>query len=622
MADESGDLEALREIEAAGEPAQVDELRSLFDTEEFERPKKKLHTKSLADALSTSDGSGVSFTAIVCSCKENDIVMNGMPAKMTALVVTAVNDVQFPYSQSKLEKEEIAEAVKSNVAWKSFLRPLETKKKGESFKLVTFKPVINNGEPLVFGTRINVVGGKYSISFAKSDYKKEMSLEQVPHTEEEAAEDDFAESASVMTYSANTEKTYKVYMRKGTPYLSFNAFQLAVVDTPPLSELQKLVASSKFDKKAAITPQPYEIITGSSIAPFSGSPFLKSNAELKAYSGERPGFWMQIRNFLEYYEDKIPGHWLKGYPPTYTFQTPLIDPTSTAKNPKSQYLGSKEGETSNYCIPCIRQANSSLPGSMFLDEKAALLSMPIFNAHEIFGVTDPIHWARIGPQIWRATDALVYVEIDPEKSRKLTASMEKEGYEITIFGRPHMIVDFENTMKWAGLEVSRKFAFEEAMRRSQEENGVRPPVYEQDEDEKPDPDKPKKVIPYVVSRFSPTNKFSIKLNSEDTRDSIKAASLLEITGNLKSKFVPASAWSFYIVPPYPLRPTGFVDLSIEPGVILREQDFYEKNTGMKLTADEGDAIPWTERVFEANEKYIKEKWDGVSTEIFGVRRST
>ncbi len=575
---------------------------------------------------------GVSFKAIVCMEGEGDYVSKRDQKKCTfkTYVLTALENVSIPHVPSDAEaiihsnilkeyennvrvrKEEI-ERLKKELSKEQTSENLNKLESLLTEAEMDIRPTQHYRDPIVFnkGETVHIACFK-SITAGKEVYpgmkvlvlNASFSLRVSDKNLESKSVDPFLKDMS----SGEAKKLQRVTILrpKGEPMIAF-AGMVSILEEPTINELQYLLSSSTLNKKKAVATRkahPKSTVemndNGFSVQynRIEATPLrlmnTMTNDELIDNSMIKYGCWIQIRNYLSFY-DNIPSSLLKDVPSVVFFDVPIMDPNDSSP---ANYLAidNTPGSTDRTMkIPTIRDSNNALCGetAYHLSKLGhAMLSMPIFRAHTYFPITNHMRWKSIGPSLWRALDALCWFTVNPTKTQNMQAdrfvvdNFNGEGY----VGDGQLIIDCLKTLQWAGLEVTRDFAFKHALRIS-----LSKPVnaFIKKEDE-----------PYkVISSYSESNVFSKNLQSEVLKGRVKWASLLEVSGKLPDLFELSDGWKFYVVPPFNYT----ADATKTPKEILQMNNFFLRNNH--------------ENANELNEKAIlDEGWfSGTEPEIIAVR---
>jgi len=245
--------------------------------------------------------------------------------------------------------------------------------------------------------------------------------------------------------------------------------------------------------------------------------------------------------------------------------------------------------------------STSADGSLYgecVTEKC-LFSIPVYSASAYYGIYNPSRWAAVAPTLWRATEALAWLEIDPDR----TAAMQKMPFAVENFdsmafhARPTLIINYMTTALWGGLKVSREYAFQLAASIALEEGGAIAPSHDDD-----DADTTSESL-RVNSRYADVNHNS-KAMCTPAKKRVQFVALAECKGSLKKLFDKPKDWEFFVFPPHPIRGRQTPATCRE---VLREQGFFERNA--------------KEDACEQNEIYIKREWPHVTPEVVAVRKT-
>jgi len=288
-----------------------------------------------------------------------------------------------------------------------------------------------------------------------------------------------------------------------------------------------------------------------------------------------------------------------------------------------EYLAKGENDAQGAATcPCIRDEGGNLPGESIPGN--VCFSAPIYDASSYFGICDPTRWVLVGPTLWQAACAIAWLEFDPVKTKSLRTSqyVQENHNGNAYFGRPTMILDYHTTMNWAGLKVSREFAFKWAIKVVSATSKMLPDPEQEEEETRKKAEqeeaaraikkgtKKQKVEQEVVSAAATTevvsakpNKYwissmtavdnptSVLLTNAKNRKKVQIATLNEYSGYLMDAFIAIREWEFFLVPPYP--PQGTFCAST-PANLIQENQFYARNKSESAIAE--------------NEKFITENW--------------
>lgn len=480
----------------------------------------------------------------------------GKSGSYASYEVTILEDANVPHSLSKNEKENFKffgiedEAAKLGVDPKTLLlRPPLPIKAGTKISFNCFKE--SGGEKVAKYSRVNITL-HYSIGFEISD------------------------KTSKSTDPITGEEVDTVTRRRDDPLISFRG-NVMYDSEPDYNSLRSLVRHCQIPTQEQLEKYNQSFANASSIHPQFESLVLPSGkVNFTAVSLDD----LANRSTYNYH----PATWFEVYNPLYTleFDSPFINIDDEYLNNgpvvfKAMIPETKEGENASYLHkkanteirkPCIRDAGNHLMGISVISDCEAAIDIPIWNATEIYGISDPSLWSAVGPQLWRATRALVFSQIRVSESANMDETV-KEMLNVNriINGYNSFVLDHTTTLKWAGLRIPQSVVIDTLC--------------------------PKGKGGKMESSYASVNPFMPSASVQPPW-----ICLNEFTGKIASTF-DHEEFDFYAIPPYMVL--GNELLKSHAGQILTTLNFYEKNSSSDCeTSNIAEFTEWTKVDFFAS----------------------
>ncbi len=188
-----------------------------------------------------------------------------------------------------------------------------------------------------------------------------------------------------------------------------------------------------------------------------------SNDDFLGLSRDKMTTWVQIYNPVNIYgeDDEIPERIqndINNGPLAISVEVPDTRPYKPSGD-HHNYICSKPKQKTEL-IPCIRNDSDSLSGGSLDPTKQYEYKLPIYtNLSEVFGITDVILWSYVGARLFRYTIALAALLVDVYKEDVVEGLEGDDFLSKRFFARPTLIVNMAETLKYAGVKVSKEVAF-------------------------------------------------------------------------------------------------------------------------------------------------------------------
>lgn len=189
-----------------------------------------------------------------------------------------------------------------------------------------------------------------------------------------------------------------------------------------------------------------------------------SNEILLSHSYSTKGVWVEMVNYLDYFGDGLPNDLIAGGPPIICMKAPEVVDISEMKNPYR--FKDKETQLDKLCIR--GKEDKFICGNTETDDSGfTFFQMALYSIPEKFGIADVNGWLSICKQMFMCTRALCFMQVNEASTINGNKDMIVQGsndiefvqYNAPkIFVRPELIIDYETTLKWCGLEIGREFA--------------------------------------------------------------------------------------------------------------------------------------------------------------------
>lgn len=294
-----------------------------------------------------------------------------------------------------------------------------------------------------------------------------------------------------------------------------------------------------------------------------------SNEVLMSRSPINKGYWVEICNYVDFYEG-LPDDLSTGGPPLICFKAPKPSPPGDSKSP---YKYTPKDTTTD--IPCIRGKEDKFVfgNTETSDTPFTIFQMAFYKIPKIYGIADSVGWTSISEQLFRSTRALCYFTIDEaatlEANNKIKYTSDDPLEDLMrnapkISARPDLFVDKKTTLQWAGLEISRELALDIITKKLNRLNN-----------------QSNKNSTTVMGRVGmKENPYVMIANSPESSHTSWWVAGMDFSGNITEKF--NTSCKFYAIPPneYVYNYEQFDENEAYPETTkdyLRYQNFFEKN---------------------------------------------